>query len=64
MITYKLNKISLVPDKYGHHLKVGMVTAIDGEGKYIKHVKINDKLISILNEAFVLPGEPQEKIDE
>lgn len=61
MVTYKLNKISLVPDKYGHHLKIGMVTAIDGHGKYIKHVKINNELVSILKEGFLLPSEIQEE---
>lgn len=51
---YKLNKIELVPDKYGHHLKIGMVTKLDNNGKYIKHEKIDENLIEILKNNFVI----------
>ena len=54
MMKYKLNKIELVPDKYGLHLKVGMVTKLDENGKYIKHEKIDENLVKILKNSFVL----------
>ena len=51
---YKLNKITLVPDKYGYHLKIGMITKLDNNGKYIKHVKINEDIVNILKNNFVI----------
>ena len=51
---YKLNQISLVPDKYGHHIVIRMVTKYDENGKYVKHIPINEKTISILKNIFVM----------
>ena len=51
---YKLNKISLIPDKYGHHLKIEMVTKLDDNGKYIKHEKIDENIVNILKNNFVI----------
>ena len=56
---YKLNQISLEPDKYGHHIKIKMVTAIDKDGKYIKHEKLNDNMLNILKDGFFLPHKPE-----
>lgn len=56
---YKLNQISLEPDKYGNHIKIKMVTAIDKDGKYIKHEKINDDMLNILKNGFFLPHKPE-----
>ena len=47
MITYKLKQISLVPDEYGQHLKIKMVTKYDN-GKYAGHVKINQDIVEKL----------------
>ena len=56
---YKLNQISLEPDKYGNHIKIKMVIAIDKDGKYIKHEKINDDMLNILKNGFFLPHKPE-----
>lgn len=54
---YKLNKIELVPDERGYHLKIGMVTKLDNNNKYIKHEKINEDLVHILKNNFVITGD-------
>ena len=56
---YKLNKIELVPDERGYHLKIGMVTKLDNNNKYIKHEKINDDMLNILKNGFFLPHKPE-----
>ena len=59
MITYKIKQASLEPDKYGNHIKIKMVTAIDKDGKYIKHEKINEDMLSILKDGFFFPHKPE-----
>ena len=36
-----------------------MVTAIDKDGKYIKHEKINDDMLNILKNGFFFPHKPE-----
>mgnify|MGYP003153851505 FL=1 len=55
---YKLKQISLVPDEYGKHLKVKMLTQYDEKGKYIKHIKIDDDAINILENGIFMPKNP------
>lgn len=62
--TYKLKQISLEPDKYGKHIKIKMISKYDKEGKFIKHVKLDEKMLSILLESFVLPNKPIEIQEE
>ena len=57
-IVYRLKQISLEPDQYGQHLKIKMVSMYDGHGKFIKHVKLDKDMLTILSESFVLPNEP------
>jgi len=51
---YKLNQISLKPDKYGNHLIIKMVTQYDDNGKYVKHIKIDNNTIEMLKNNFVI----------
>jgi len=51
---YKLNQISLIPDKYGHHIIIKMITKYDDNGKYVKHIPINEEAINILKNSFVM----------
>ena len=51
---YKLNQISLKPDKFGQHLIIKMVTKYDNNGKYIKHEKIDEDIVNILKNNFVI----------
>ena len=44
-IFYRLKQISLVPDKYGKHLKIKMVSAYTGDGKFIKHIKLDEDML-------------------
>ena len=60
-IYYQLKQISLVPDKYGKHLKIKMVSAYTGDGKFIKHVKLDDNMLDILSEGWIVYNEKIEK---
>ena len=51
---YKLNQASLKPDKYGNHLIIKMVTQYDDNGKYVKHVRIDETIIEMLKNNFVI----------
>jgi len=55
-VTYRLKQISLEPDQHGRHLKIKMVTMYDSQGKYIKHVKLDEAMLSILSEGIVMPA--------
>ena len=60
-IVYRLKQMSLEPDKYGKHLKIKMVSMYDGHGKFIKHVKLDEDMLNILSESFIMPNKPIEK---
>ena len=57
MITYKIKQVSLVPDEYGKHIKVKMMSMYD-KGKFVKHIKLDEKALDILNTSLVLPEVP------
>ena len=59
-IFYRLKQISLEPDKYGKHLKIKMVSAYTGDGKFIKHVKLDEDMLNILSEGWIVYNEPKE----
>ena len=54
---YKLNQVSLKPDKYGNHLIIKMITQYDDNGKYVKHIKIDENAINMLKNNFVIESE-------
>jgi len=54
---YKLNQVSLKPDKYGNHLVIKMITQYDDNGKYVKHIKIDENAINMLKNNFVIESE-------
>lgn len=56
MTRYKLNRVSLEPDKYGFHIKIEMVTKYEN-GKYIKHVPINQKVVDLISNSFIEANE-------
>jgi len=60
-IFYQLKQISLVPDKYGKHLKIKMVSAYTGDGKFIKHLKLNEDILDILSEGWIVYNEIEKK---
>tara|TARA_R100000501_G_C2535449_1_gene56553 strand:- start:283 stop:516 length:234 start_codon:yes stop_codon:yes gene_type:complete len=57
-IYYQLKQISLVPDKYGKHLKIKMVSAYTGDGKFIKHLKLDEDILDILSEGWIVYNKP------
>ena len=57
-IFYRLKQISLVPDKYGKHLKIKMVSMYAGDGKFIKHIKLDEDMLKILSEGWIVYNEP------
>jgi len=58
-IVYKLNRMSLVPDKYGKHLQVKMLSKYNEEGEFVEHIKLDDKAIDILKNGFFMLAEPE-----
>ena len=53
-IFYQLKQISLVPDKYGKHLKIKMVSAYTGDGKFIKHIKLDEDMLDIISKGWIV----------
>jgi len=51
---YKLKQISLAPDRYGQHIVIKMVTKYDDNGKYVKHIPLNEETVSLLKNGFVM----------
>lgn len=51
---YKMNQISLKPDKYGKHLVIKMVSQYDEDNKWVKHVKIDEDVVAMLKKNFVV----------
>lgn len=47
----KIKKAELVPDKYGHHLKITMVGLYDDTGKWIRWIKLNEAFLESLIQA-------------
>ena len=60
-IFYRLKQISLEPDEYGKHLKVKMVSMYTGDGKFIKHVKLDEDVLNILSEGWIVYNEPAQQ---
>ena len=63
-IVYKLNRMSLEKDKYGKHLEIKMLSQYNETGKFIKHIKLDDKAINILKNGFFLPSEPEKQVSK
>ena len=63
-IFYQLKQISLVPDKYGKHLKIKIVSAYTGDGKFIKHLKLDEDILNILSEGWIVYNKPAEIEEE
>tara|TARA_R100000656_G_scaffold107791_1_gene79918 strand:+ start:358 stop:540 length:183 start_codon:yes stop_codon:yes gene_type:complete len=56
-IIYKIKQISLEPDTYGKHIKIKMISKYDSEGKFIKHVKLDEAMINILSNSIITAQE-------
>ena len=54
---YKLNQISLVPDKFGQHIVIKMITKYDKDGKYVKHIPLDETAMDILKNCYLVEKE-------
>ena len=56
-IFYYIKQAELVPDKYGKHIKIKMISAYTGSGKFVKHMKLDEKMLEKIKKGvFVPPG--------
>ena len=60
-IFYKIKQVELVPDKYGKHIKIKMISAYTGSGKFVKHIKLDETAIKLLKNGTILPPTPEFK---
>ena len=51
---YKLNQISLIPDKFGQHIAIKMITKYDEDGKYVKHIPLDEEAIDLLKNCYLV----------
>ena len=58
-IFYYIKQASLEPDKYGKHIKIKMISAYTGDGKFIKHVKLDETMLEKLKKGCIIPSEPE-----
>ena len=58
-IFYKIKKVELVPDKYGEHIKITMISAYTGSGKFVKHIKLDESALDLLYNGTILPPTPE-----
>jgi hypothetical protein len=62
-IFYKIKQADLVPDKYGKHFVVKMISAYTGKGDFVRHIKLNENSLKMLKEGWIIPAEPTNKTD-
>jgi hypothetical protein len=44
----KIKTAKLVEDQFGHHIEITKIGLYDKDGKYIKWLPLNDKVLSLL----------------
>ena len=44
----KIKTAKLVEDQFGHHIEITKIGLYDEDGKYIKWLPLNDKVLSLL----------------
>lgn len=59
-IFYYIKQAELVPDKYGKHIKIKMISAYTGNGKFVKHMKLDKELLQDLKDSVILPAKPKQ----
>ena len=60
-IFYKIKQVELVPDKYGKHIKIKMISGYTGSGKFVKHIKLDETALNLLSNGTILPPTPEFK---
>tara|TARA_R100000734_G_C3307216_1_gene97762 strand:+ start:423 stop:635 length:213 start_codon:yes stop_codon:yes gene_type:complete len=59
-VFYYIKQAELVPDKYGKHIKIKMISAYTGNGKFVKHMKLDKELLQELKDSVILPAKPKQ----
>ncbi len=59
-IFYYIKQAELVPDKYGKHIKIKMISAYTGSGKFVKHMKLDKELLQEIKDSVILPAKPKQ----
>mgnify|MGYP003133679680 FL=1 len=59
-VFYYIKQAELVPDKYGKHIKTRMISAYTGNGKFVKHMKLDKELLQELKDSVILPAKPKQ----
>ena len=54
-IFYYVKKAELVPDQYGKHIKITMISQVTGNGKFIKHMKLDEEMLKKLKDGCFVP---------
>ena len=60
-IFYKIKQVALVPDEYGKHITIKMISAYTGSGKFVKHIKLDEATIELLKNGTIIPPTPEFK---
>jgi hypothetical protein len=60
-IFYKIKQVKLIPDKYGKHINIKMISAYTASGKFVKHIKLDESVIELLKNGWILPPKPEKK---
>jgi hypothetical protein len=62
-VAYKVKQATLVPDKYGKHIKIKMLSAYDKHGKWLKHIKLDEDALLTLEGSWIIPEQPKRSED-
>jgi hypothetical protein len=54
---YRLKNVKLVPDNYGMTIEVKMVSVHKGDGTFVKNLKIDDDVLKIIKEGWIVYNE-------
>ena len=54
---YRLKNVKLVPDNYGKTIEVKMVSVHKGDGTFVKNLKIDDDVLKIIKEGWIVYNE-------
>lgn len=49
----KIKLASLVPDKYGSHIKITQVQLLNDDGSYVKAISLNEATLSHIKEHVI-----------
>ena len=55
-IFYKIKQADIVPDKYGKHFVIKMISAYTGDGEFVRHIKLNEHSMKMLKDSWIIPG--------